>query len=81
MKGSERLHQIGQIVMARQVDQSIFKAARLMGYSLYAVINTYQKWSKNAKARLSQTSEKVNAGYGRKVSEQSVPQLAEYRAV
>ena len=36
----------GQIVMARRLGQSISKTAGLVGCSWYAVVSTYQKWSK-----------------------------------
>ncbi|KAK3536469.1 hypothetical protein QTP86_013796, partial [Hemibagrus guttatus] len=36
----------GQIVMARQLDQSISKTAALVGCSRSAVVSIYQKWSK-----------------------------------
>ncbi|MCI4384884.1 hypothetical protein PGIGA_G00043950 [Pangasianodon gigas] len=36
----------GQIVMARRLGQSISKTAGLVGCSRYAVVSTYQKWSK-----------------------------------
>ena len=35
-----------QIVMARQLGQSIFKTAALVGCSRPAVVSIYQKWSK-----------------------------------
>ncbi|KAM9476718.1 uncharacterized protein Hap1MRO34_009737 isoform 1-T6 [Clarias gariepinus] len=36
----------GQIVMARRLGQSISQTAGLVGCSRYAVVSTYQKWSK-----------------------------------
>ncbi|MCI4382235.1 hypothetical protein PGIGA_G00012650 [Pangasianodon gigas] len=36
----------GQIVMSRRLGQSVSKAAGLVGCSQYAVVRTYQKWSK-----------------------------------
>ncbi|KAK3574399.1 hypothetical protein QTP86_006621 [Hemibagrus guttatus] len=36
----------GQIVMARQLDQSISKTAALVGCSRSAVVSIHQKWSK-----------------------------------
>ena len=39
----------GQIVMARQLDQSISTTAALVGCSRSAVVRTYQKWSKEGK--------------------------------
>ncbi|KAK3536066.1 hypothetical protein QTP70_026467 [Hemibagrus guttatus] len=36
----------GQIVMARPLDQNIFKTAALVGCSWSAVVSIYQKWSK-----------------------------------
>ena len=36
----------GQIVLARQLNQSINKTAALVGCSQSAVVNIYQKWSK-----------------------------------
>lgn len=36
----------GQIVMARRLGQSISKTAGLVGCSRYAVVSTYQKWTK-----------------------------------
>ncbi len=36
----------GQIVMARQLGQSISKTAALVGCSQSAVVNIFQKWSK-----------------------------------
>ncbi|KAK3535585.1 hypothetical protein QTP70_017121 [Hemibagrus guttatus] len=36
----------GQIVLARQLDQSISKTAALVGCSRSAVVSIYQKWSK-----------------------------------
>ncbi|KAK3509671.1 hypothetical protein QTP70_008417 [Hemibagrus guttatus] len=36
----------GEIVMARRLDQSISKTAALVGCSRSAVVNIYQKWSK-----------------------------------
>ena len=35
----------GQIVMARQLGQSISKTAALVGCSQSAVVSIYQKWS------------------------------------
>ena len=35
-----------QIVMARQLDQSVSKIAALVGCSWSAVVSIYQKWSK-----------------------------------
>ncbi|KAK3528491.1 hypothetical protein QTP70_000311 [Hemibagrus guttatus] len=42
LSGSDK----GQIVMARRLDQSISKAAALVGCSRSAVVSIYQKWSK-----------------------------------
>ena len=36
----------GQILMARRLGQSISKIAGLVGCPRYAVVSTYQKWSK-----------------------------------
>ena len=36
----------GQIVMARQLGQSICRTASLVEYFQYAVVGTYQKWCK-----------------------------------
>lgn len=35
-----------QIVMTGQLSQSIFKMTSLVGCSWYAVVNAYQKWTK-----------------------------------
>ena len=40
----------GQIVIARQLGQSLSKTTALVGCSWSAVVSTYQKWSKEGKA-------------------------------
>ncbi|KAK3551220.1 hypothetical protein QTP70_013834 [Hemibagrus guttatus] len=47
----------GQIVMARQLDQSISKTAALVGCSRSAVVSIYQKWSKEGTVVIMSTNE------------------------
>ncbi|KAK3552836.1 hypothetical protein QTP86_022526 [Hemibagrus guttatus] len=51
----------GQIVMARQLDQSISKTVALVGCSRSAVVSIYQKWSKEGTVV---NRERVMGGHG-----------------